>query len=142
MSRELDTALFGKQVLTLLRQHDSRTSKVGSPDSWYPETVCQTSQVVCTLGFGFLDLVEHMTVVEISGGDDRVLSKSEVRTEGFLIVTVLHEPTWRLWCEPDTAEQWEGRKESGTQLESPGDLWNVFDDTVCRVTKENTCDAS
>lgn len=51
---------------------------------------------------------------------------------------MLHEPTRRLWTEPDSSSQNEGWNKSGSKLETPGDWTGVFDDDIGAESEEYT----
>lgn len=100
----------------LLRNHNSRGTIVGTPDPGNAEAVGQTSEIACTRGQFELLLVDDPRVVVISCGNNWMSSQFTHRPEGFVVLVVLHEPTRRLWAEPNSEHQDEGWEERRSQL--------------------------
>jgi hypothetical protein len=78
----------------LLREHDSRSSESTSTDSRDGEQLSESRDV----GFALNDFVLlgelNVGVVKISGGNDLTMSEPLERSEGLLVSTLLHEPSW------------------------------------------------
>lgn len=52
---------------------------------------------------------------------------------------MLHKPARRLWAEEYANGEDERWDECGTELETPSDIFYVFDNNVGSKTQENTC---
>lgn len=66
-------------------------------------------------------------------------SQAQHRLESFGVSVVLHKPARRLRAEKDTNgedERWDKR---GAKLETPSNIFDVFDNNVGSKAQENTC---
>lgn len=52
---------------------------------------------------------------------------------------MLHEPTGRLWAEVDSDSKEQRWDEGRSELKTPSDVTNIFDDDVGAETKEDAC---
>lgn len=71
-----------------------------------------------------------MGVVEISSCDDLAVSELLHRVKCLLVLALLHEPSRRLGAEEDQDSKRDGGDEGGTELESPCDRSDIFDNGV------------
>jgi hypothetical protein len=77
-------------------------------------------------------------VVEISGSLQWAIAQSEKRSIGFPVVLLGHQPSRRLWAEPDPQNQGDCWNKRGAQLQSPSDITGIGHGKVCARSKENT----
>lgn len=114
----------------LLGQHDGGSSEGTSSDTGDGEELRESRNVGFTLDhlvlFGELDV----GVVHIPGSNDLAVSQLLERDERLLVSTLLHEPSGGLWAKEDQNGEWNGGDKCGSELETPCDISNVFDNGI------------
>ena len=63
------------------------------------------------MGLFEFHLIDDVRIVVIPGGDNRISTQAQHRSESFREFVVLHKPTRRLGTEPDAKHEDEGRDE-------------------------------
>ena len=100
----------------LLRNHDSRSTVIGTPDPGNAEAIGQTSEISCARGQFEFFLVDNPRVIEVSCGNNIMSSQFAHRPESFVVLVVFHEPARGLWAEPNAEHKDEGWEEGRPQL--------------------------
>jgi hypothetical protein len=96
----------------LLRDHDHAGRPRRVADARDREEVGQAREVRHTARELQLLLVQHVRVVQIAGGDDRVHPQLEEALERLRVPVLLHQPARRLRAEPDEEDFVRNRQRS------------------------------
>lgn len=100
----------------LLREHNCRSSVVGSSDSWHSKTIPEARKIACSPGSFLFLFVVDIRIVVISRRNDVMSSKTLHGLEPLGKFVVLHKPSRGLWAKPDTKEQKERGNEGRAEL--------------------------
>ena len=69
--------------LHLLSNHDGTRGQSTSADSWYLQAIANSREIGAARSGSLFFQEENVTVVQITGGDDRVFTKPDIGVEGF-----------------------------------------------------------
>jgi hypothetical protein len=66
-------------------------------------------------------------------------SQAQHRVESLSVSIMLHKPARGLRTEIYSGAEDERWDKRGTELETPSDVFDVFDNNICSKAQENTC---
>lgn len=143
LTPSISTGEIGRRLTVdaahLLSNHNGRCAIVCPSDTTHGKAIRQTTEVSRATGSLKFLLVKNIRVVVIPCRKNRMSAKTHHRPESLCIFPVLHEPTGRLWAEVDSDCKEQRWDEGRSELKTPSDVANIFDDDVGAETKEYAC---
>lgn len=128
----------------MLGNHDNTRGPGCAPDARNGEELDKAGEhVVGDLEAGLFDekhllIQKALDVIEISGGLDGGVSKSQERFPGLFVLSLLHIPSRTFGAKVCTNDQGDGGNECRTKLKAPSDIADFTNSQVGTCSQEDT----